>query len=145
MSTRSSIRRRPPSRAYRRLFGAAVAAGVPEGESALAVRATLSVFGERLPEGSRKALLARLPADCRPFLAAPVRTTRPPSAGSAAELVFRILLESDSLDRATARPAVAAILGALRELVPGEAAGIAAALPAELAAFWLEAPGSAGP
>lgn len=130
-----------PSEAYRRLVAAAVRAGAPEATAALIVRATLAVFSERLPSSTRRQVLAHLPADCRPFLAAPVRTKRPPASRDVTELVLQVLLESDTLSPGPAAQVVAAVIGELRLLVPDEIDDVAAVLPRELQSLWPRFPG----
>ena len=134
-------RHRRPSEALRRLVGAAVRAGLDEQHAPVAVRAVLSTFVERLPEGERGQVTAHLPADVRRLTAAPRRVGAPsPQPRTVADLVAQVLA-IDGVPAETAEPVIAAVVGTLRELVPEEVADITAVLPHELKRFWQEASG----
>lgn len=118
------------SRAFRRLVGAA-------GDEHHA-RAVLAIFTERIPASEREQLLGHLPRDARSLAvrahhrgAHPVRTLDQLDEAVSAET---------GLDRHESERIAAAVLGALKELVPEEAADVAAVLPQELRAFWVRAP-----
>ena len=132
-------RHRPPSEALRRLLGAATRAGVDEQHAPMAVRAVLSTFVERLPDGERGQLTAHLPADLRRLTAGPHRVGAPARRPrTMADLVARVG-SINGLSAETAEPVIAAVLGTLRVLVPEEVADITATLPGELKRFWQEA------
>jgi uncharacterized protein (DUF2267 family) len=128
---------RPPSAARRALLDAAHRAGVNKVDAAEAVRATLSVFVQRLPEAERDHLLGHLPQDVRE-LAAPARRlgrsiTR---LRTVHELVLAVIGQDIKLPLGQADEAVEAVIGQLRVLVPGDAAHIRAVLPKELRDLW---------
>ena len=137
--TRPSEGRRehPPSGARKRLVAAAVRAGVAEREAPAVVRAVLSRFSERLPEGERQHVFGHLPDDVRSLLDAPRLIGHPGRVRTLSDLVFLILVSTDAeVDPETGPKVVKAILGELQALVPEEAVDVAAVLPTELRAFW---------
>jgi len=127
-----------PSEALKRLLGAAHDAGADERTDHATVRAVLATLAEHLPEDEREHLLSHLPADVR-------RLTEPPRRHGRAPKRLRHVGEfvaatgADSIDPTKATQIVKSILGALRQLVPDEAADISAVLPAELKEFWRSA------
>lgn len=128
----------PPSDARRRLERAAKRGGaVREGEAALAVRAVLATFLERIPEGERHQVLTHLPADVRALTRMPRRL-----GGSATrvrtvdELVATVRDVDPALGTTRARLVTDAVLGELSELIPEERADVAAILPTELRRLW---------
>lgn len=129
----------PESEAHRRLVAAAMGAGVPESDAPVVLRAALGCFAERLPDSERRHVLAHLPADVQRLLEAPRRVGSVKAVRTVSELVFRILLTTDSLEATKAHEVTAAVIGELRRLVPEETGDIAAVLPSELKAFWLTA------
>lgn len=124
------------SEARKRLLAAAVLAGVAEEQAPVVVRAVLSRFAERLPDGERQHLLSHLPADVRSMLEAPRRVGHPRRVRSLPDLVFLTLVSTDAIDPATGPAVVTGVLGELHALVPEEVADIAAVLPADLRVFW---------
>lgn len=129
---------RPPSEAKRRLLSAAAVAGADQAHAAEAVRATFAVLAERLPSEAHQRILLHLPEDVRAILTPPRR------AGAIAarvrtvpELVAAVLWEEGGAVAAERVPAVvAAVLRALYQLVPEEAAHVAAVLPPDLRDLW---------
>ena len=105
------------------------------------VHAVLSTFLQRLPEGERRHVAAHLPPDV-PRLAMTRhrvgRSGRP--ARTPAELTAQVMT-ADGMSAEQAGRVIAAVLGALRVLVPEEAADVASVLPAELRVLWETAPG----
>jgi uncharacterized protein (DUF2267 family) len=138
--TRPSEGARHPavSEARTRLVGAAVDAGVDESHASAAVRAVLSVFGERLPVGEREHLEAHLPADVRQLLSPPRRHGK--AAGrlrTVPELVAEVsTMAHEDIPPEQRGPVVEAILHTLRRLVPEEALDVAAVLPHDLRELW---------
>lgn len=128
----------PASAARTRLLAAATGAGVAQDHAPMVVRAVLSRFCERLPEGEREHVFAHLPADVRSMLQTPRHLGHAKRVRSLADLVFLILLSTDTadLDAARSRGVVTSVLGEFRRLIPEEAADVAAVLPAELRAAW---------
>jgi uncharacterized protein (DUF2267 family) len=127
----------PPSAARLVLVDAARRAGVDEEHAVEAVRATLSVFVQRLPAAEREHLLGHLPQDVRE-LAAPARrlgrsTTR---LHTVHELVLAVIGQDAQLPGGQADQVVEAVIGQLHLLVPGDAAHIRAVLPKELRQLW---------
>ena len=131
-----SHREHAASDARRRLVAAAVGAGVVETQAPVVVRAVLSHFAERLPEGARQHLLGHLPGDVRSMLEGPRRLGHPRRVRSLPDLVFLTLVSTEAIDVTTAVKVVKAVLGELRALVPEEVADVAAVLPADLREFW---------
>jgi uncharacterized protein (DUF2267 family) len=128
------------SDARKRLLATAVQAGVAERQAALVVRAVLSRFAERLPDGERRHLVGHLPADVRSMLEAPRRLGHPRRVRSLPDLVFLTLVSTDAIEPATAPDVVTSVLAELHALVPEEVADVAAVLPADLRAFWQPVP-----
>jgi uncharacterized protein (DUF2267 family) len=138
--TRPSEGARHPavSEARKQLVGAAVAAGVDEEHASAVVRAVLSVFAERLPLGEREHFEAHLPADVRQLTSPPrrlgeaVRRMR-----TVPELVAEVAASSpEGIPPERRRQVIEAIVRALRDLAPDEAADVAAVLPHDLRDFW---------
>lgn len=132
------------SAAMRRLVAAAIeVADLDEGEATLAVSAVLSTVAERLPRGAREHLLSHLPEDVR-ILAHHPRSPLAAATSIRTKLEFAEAVEELArLDGAhgitgpvRALVVAGAVLAALRELVPEEAADIAAVLPPELRDLW---------
>jgi uncharacterized protein (DUF2267 family) len=128
---------RPPSGARVALLGAARRAGVDEPHAAEAVRATLSVFMQRLPVSEREHLLGHLPQDVRE-LAAPARRLGPSLARlhTMHELALAVLGPDVYLSTGRADEVVEAVIAELRAQVPDDAAAVAAVLPRELEVLW---------
>jgi uncharacterized protein (DUF2267 family) len=128
---------RPPSSARVDLLNAARRAGVDDPHAAEAVRATISVFAQRLPTSEREHMLGHLPDDVRD-LAAPARRLGHSIAHlhTMNELVLAVLGQDVYLSTGHADEIVTAIIGELRAHVPDDAARIAAVLPRELRAVW---------
>jgi uncharacterized protein (DUF2267 family) len=123
------------SEAHRRLAeSAARPAGVPAAEGARLARVVLGTFVSRIPEGERNHLLAHLPRDAQ-ALAQPVRRRGVVDLRTEDQLV-RSVAQAAGLAEDTARRVCESVLGALRELVPEEAADVAAVLPADLREMW---------
>ncbi|HUO48685.1 MAG TPA: DUF2267 domain-containing protein, partial [Acidimicrobiales bacterium] len=124
------------STALVRVLDAARAGGATRGSERGAARAALSTFAAQLPAEERRHLLSHLPADLRALAALPrpVTTAGAHHLRHADDLVTATGIDPTDPDRA--RAVVTAVLGALRELVPEEARGVAAVLPADLRALW---------
>ncbi|HTN80253.1 MAG TPA: DUF2267 domain-containing protein [Acidimicrobiales bacterium] len=125
-----------PSEACRRLVSTATARGVDPNVAPSVVRAVLATFAERLPEGERDHVAHHLPADVRSQLTPPRRIYQPAPARTTADLVARITATTTALPAGKEIEVTAAIVHELRALVPDEAAGVAAVLPAELRRMW---------
>jgi uncharacterized protein (DUF2267 family) len=124
-----------PSAALERVLGAAHAGGATRGSERGAARAALSTFVAQLPVDERRHLLGHLPADLRTLAALP----RPDTAGPghlrhADDLVAATGIDPRNPERA--RAITTAVLGAVRDLVPEEARGVDAVLPADLRSLW---------
>lgn len=131
----SEGRRAERSEAYRRLVeSAARPAGAPPEDGVRLARVVLGTFMGRVPEGERGHVLAHLPRDAQ-ALAQPVRRRGVLDLRTEEELA-REVARAAGVDEATARRVCESVLGALRELVPEEAADVAAVLPAELREMW---------
>jgi uncharacterized protein (DUF2267 family) len=103
------------------------------------VRATLSVFTERLPHGEREQFLQHLPHDVRQLAAPPRGTGLPVQPRTVAELTAAAVATSPEIlpvPGAPATRAVTAIVCELRRAVPEEAGDIAAVLPDDLRRMW---------
>lgn len=127
-----------PSDARRRLLDAAASAGVDASVAPVVVRAILSTFAARIPDGEREQVATHLPADVRSMFTPPRRRRRLAPARTTAELVARIGAETDALPPGKEVEVTRAVLHELRALVPEEAADVAAVLPAELREMWQE-------
>ncbi|HEX6311779.1 MAG TPA: DUF2267 domain-containing protein [Acidimicrobiia bacterium] len=123
-----------PSAAYRTFLEAARTAGATEGHERLAARVVLGTFLERVPENERDQVLGHLPRDAR-SLAEPVRHHGMSDLRRPAEIADA-LVRTGAADAVVTGYVVGAVLGALRALVPEEAADIAAVLPGPLRAEW---------
>jgi uncharacterized protein (DUF2267 family) len=123
-----------PSKALKRLTGSVLAAGVPEPAATSALRAVLSVFVGRLPDGERAHLFAHLPEDVRALVQAAPPEVEPRLRSVAA---FAAAVEATAdLHGGDTVQVTQAVLSCLRELVPEEADDIATTVPAELRALW---------
>jgi uncharacterized protein (DUF2267 family) len=132
---------RHSSAAYEALLEAARRAGVDAGAEERCVRAVLGPFMERVPLDEREQVFAHLPADARALAEAPRRhgRTRLRTVDDLDDEVERIA----GVDPLVADALSFTILGALRALVPEEAADVAAVLPAGLRAAWTGTPPAA--
>lgn len=120
------------SAALHRLVTAAHGAGAAPGTERAAARSVLATFVSGLPAGERRHVLAHLPGDVRALVEegpkvphAPLRHVEDFAAAALPTLapeMRRTIAES--------------VLGALRELVPEEAADVSAVLSDELGGFW---------
>jgi uncharacterized protein (DUF2267 family) len=127
------------SPALRQLLGAAHDAGAAAGQGRSAVRAVLVTFADRIPASERAQLLGHLPVDVRELAAPPRRHgERAARLRTVTELVAATATEGE-MDAAHAEAIIEAVLGNLRQLVPEEAADVAAVLPTELRRFWTSA------
>jgi uncharacterized protein (DUF2267 family) len=122
----------------RELLQAAQDAGAPEGTAVLAVRAVLGAFTERIPEDEREQMLSHLPLDARALAGPPRRCGATSRIRSVPELVGRVIAHG-GVDPERAGVITEAVLGHLRTLVPEEAVDVAAVLPHDLRALWLNA------
>lgn len=127
---------RPASGALTSLLAAAEQAGVGAAAAPAVVRAVLAAFADRLPAGEREHVGAHLPEDVRLLFAPPRRILglRPPR--TVTELVGGIVRSTSELPRERAEQVTAAVIHALRQVVPDEAVDVAAVLPADLRALW---------
>jgi len=125
---------REPSSAYRTLVDAARNGGATEGREPLAARVVLATFLERVPEDEREQVLAHLPPDAR-SLAEPARRHGMSDLRRPAEFADA-LVRIRAVDPGVTGYVTRAVLGALRALVPEEAADVAAVLPAALRTEW---------
>jgi uncharacterized protein (DUF2267 family) len=123
----------PPSAARTKLVMAAKEAGVDPAVAPAVVRGVLAGFADRLPEGERDHVAAHLPADVRSLFTPPRRISGARPARTVHELVARTTPE---LPLERGEQVTAAVIHALRGIVPEEAADVAAVLPPELRALW---------
>jgi uncharacterized protein (DUF2267 family) len=124
----------PPSAALTSLTDAAERAGARDPRAA--VHAVLCGFFDRIPIEERLQVSAHLPADVR-ALAGPARRggATPPKLRTVTQLVSAVTAEG-GIDPERTEAIMRATIAALRDLVPEEAADIAAVLPAELRDLW---------
>jgi len=128
-----------PSRALSQLLDAAHDAGAATGQERSALRAVLAAFADRLPDDERAQLLGHVPADVRELAGTPRRYgQRAPRLRTVNELVGSIAA-GGGVAAAHAEAITERVLGCLRQLVPEEAADVAAVLPAELRELWTSA------
>jgi uncharacterized protein (DUF2267 family) len=128
-----------PSLAMHRLLEAARDGGASEHDARACVQAVLATLAERIPEGERRQLLGHLPADVVALVGEPaVHAGAAPHPRTTADLVAAVAA-SDGVDPQHAGAITEALVGRLRELVPEEAADVAAVLPEELRRFWSSA------
>jgi len=131
-----AIRQQSP--ALDRLLTAARDAGADQHTDRALVRAVVATLVERLPAAERGHLLTHLPPDVRALAEPPRRHGHAPGRiRSVTEFVAAT--GADSIEPGRATLIVESVVGTLRQLVPDEAADIAAVLPAELRAFWRSA------
>jgi hypothetical protein len=115
-----------------KVLAAAHGAGVKSGTERSAARGVISTFLDLLPAGERQHVLGHLPADVRAL------------ADAEARVLHRHIRRFDELSTAalptlppeTRGRVVESVLGAMRELVPEEAADVSAVLPEELRHLW---------
>lgn len=115
-----------------KVLAAAHGAGVKSGTERSAARAVISTFLDVLPSGERQHVLGHLPADLRAL------------ADAKTLVAHRHIRHFDELSSAalptlppeTRGRVVESVLGAMRELVPEEAADVSAVLPEELRQVW---------
>lgn len=131
----------PPSDALRQLLDAARTAGAGS-DARAAVHAVLCGFSDRIPEDERVQMFAHLPADAR-ALAGPAHRhgTPPPRLKTLPQLVAAVVAEG-GIDAARAEAITRSVVAKLHELVPEEAADVAAVLPSELRELWESATAS---
>jgi len=127
---------RAPSEALRRLTDAAIAAGVQQDEARTVVRAILASFSDRLPARELHKMSAHLPADVRALLEPARRSCRRVRVRHVHELVAQVSGATTGIPTRNAEHVTAAVVGALRDLVPVDAKNIGLVLPAELRALW---------
>lgn len=128
-----------PSPAMRALLDAAHHAGASEDDAALAVRAVVATFAERIPRGERDQMLLHLPEDVRALASLPRREgDLVHRERTVAELVAAAI-GRHGLGEEHARRVTESVLGQLRQLVPEEVADVAAVLPEELRSLWTTA------
>jgi uncharacterized protein (DUF2267 family) len=125
----------PPSEAMARLLSGARDAVATETTDAPVVRAVLATLAERLPPGEREQFLSHLPHDVR-ALAQPPRRHGQTKVRMRHVADFVAATGADSIVPVDATHVVESILGVVRELVPEEAADVAAVLPKELKELW---------
>jgi uncharacterized protein (DUF2267 family) len=141
-STGRAVQAEQRSDAWRALVQAARDGGAAEREAVAAARTALSAFTDRIPAGEREQLLGHLPRDARALAAPPRRSGVPSRLRTMSELVAIVGARS-AIDAERADAITRAVLRRLRDLVPEEAADVAAVLPADLRAMWDAAPPSA--
>jgi uncharacterized protein (DUF2267 family) len=102
------------------------------GQERSALRAVLATFADRLPDDERAQLFGHVPVDVRELAAIPRRYgQRVPRLRTVTEFVASIAT-GGGMDTAHAEAIAEGVLGCVRQLVPEEAADVAAVLPAEL-------------
>jgi uncharacterized protein (DUF2267 family) len=127
----------PDSEARRRLLEAGHDAGLDPPIAGAAVRAVLTSFVARLPEGERAHVLAHLPEDARELVALPRRAATTVSRiRTRSELADEIQRRAPELDELQIRAVLPVVLAVLAELIPEERSDIAAVLPPELRELW---------
>lgn len=126
----------PPSPALTTLREAAERAGAQPGAVDAVLRAVLATFADRLPAGERARIGSHLPSDVRSLLAPPRRIRHEPMPRTVTDLVSRVVVATSELPWDQAGTVTEAVLHALRRLVPEDAGGVAAVLPAELRDLW---------
>jgi uncharacterized protein (DUF2267 family) len=127
------------SPALRQLLSAAHDTGATTGQERSAVRAVLATFADRVPDEERAHLFAHVPADVRALAAPPRRYDRRAARLRTVGDLVATIATGGGMDAAHAEPITEAVLGCLRQLVPEEAADVAATLPAELRELWVNA------
>ncbi|HLF99303.1 MAG TPA: BON domain-containing protein [Acidimicrobiia bacterium] len=124
-----------PSAVRRTLTDAARNAGAPD--PARAVRSVLATFMARIPEPERRDIESHFPDDVKVLSAPPLRVGR--RVHDIRELVDAVQGTGGLHGAADPTAVVENVVAALRDLVPEEAADVAAVLPAKLRRFWREA------
>ena len=116
------------------VLAAAHGAGVRRGSERAAARSVLSTFASLLPPGERRHVLSHLPADLRELAGPP----RPRWIGhrSVRRVDDFALAALPTYDPSSREAIVESVIGAVRELVPEEAADVASVLPGELRHLW---------
>jgi uncharacterized protein (DUF2267 family)/osmotically-inducible protein OsmY len=140
-STRPSEGRRvqPPSEALDQLLNAAIEAGVGPQYAPRAVRAVLTAFLLRIPEGERAQVTNHLPDDVRRLAAEPRITGRPMRRTRTVDELASQVIAANGMSPQHVEPVITAVLGTLRRLVPEEEADVASVLPSELKELWRKA------
>jgi uncharacterized protein (DUF2267 family) len=125
--------------AMQRLVEAARQAGCDDDERARsAVRAVILALAGRLPDGERRHLLAHLPCDVRRLVGEHPRRPRGRPARGTGEFLLTVA-QADAISPVVLDSVVEGVLGVLHELVPEEAADVAAVLPEQLRQLWRHA------
>lgn len=122
-----------PSEGMRKLLAAAEAAGVDPASAPAVVRGVLGTFAERLPEAQREHIVTHLPADVGGWFVPPRRLRAAAPPRTVHDLVARVAVD---LPAGRAEQVTGAVIDVLRQLVPDDAAAVAAVLPSELRALW---------
>lgn len=139
----------PTSDAYRQLLGAATGAGLDEEMALPVVRAVLSTFCHRIPEGEAQHLLDHLPEDARALVLPPrLRGEAPSRLRTVPELVDAVMdaiaaqspHQVPEVGPVVAERVAERVLGTLRQLVPEEVVDVGAVLPEDLRDLWYFAP-----
>lgn len=124
-----------PSDALRALSDAAARAGA--GLPHHALRAVLSTFASRVPEGEREHLLQHLPEDVRRLTSPPARAGLDArEISDVGDLVAAVQASGALYDTTDPAAVVGEVVQELRRLVPEEAEDVAAVLPPELRRLW---------
>lgn len=126
----------PASEARTRLIDAATAAGIDAADASQVVRAILASFAERLPSGEREHVAAHLPADVRELFTPPRRAHRGAPSRTMHGFLSRVGSAAPALAQHDSMRVTAAVLQALRSLVPEEQDDVTAVLPTELRDLW---------
>jgi uncharacterized protein (DUF2267 family) len=128
-----------PSAAYGRLLDAARDAGA-EGDDAqveAAVSAVLSALVTRLPVDERRQFLSHLPTDVRALAVPAQHHWHERLIRRRSEFLITVD-QADAMAPGVLRSVVNNVIGTLRQLVPEEAADVAAVLPHDLRQLWRE-------
>jgi uncharacterized protein (DUF2267 family) len=129
----------PASAAMKRLVATALSAGLEtDGDARRAVGAVIGTLVDRLPVNERRQFVSHLPLDVRALI----------DAAGPSRVYWPMRRRGDFVLAVEARAPVPAgwadavirnVLGTVRQLVPEEAADVAAVLPPELRQLWREA------
>lgn len=125
-----------PSKARAHLIDAATTAGVDAADATQVVRAILASFAERLPSGEREQVAAHLTADVRELFTPPRRSARGAPSRTLSGFLSRVGSAAPELAHYDSMRVTAAVLQALRSLVPEEQDDVTAVLPTELRDLW---------
>lgn len=128
-----------PSYALERLLGAVRHAGGRPEEEVPTLEAVLTALMDELPSGEGRHLLAHLPSDVRSKVVPRSQQVSGRKRARSVDDLVKVVIATGRVEPERAAHVVESVFGVVRELVPEEAADVAAVLPSEIRDFWKSA------